>query len=537
MMKPPYRCLYNHELLILFTTETPWQSYRQPVSDEQVVAYISELQGTGVDCVTICPQAWMTNLWPSQIDPRWSTPPAATEDRLPEEDLKYYEKVHQRISRYMRQGRDPVAQSIASARSLGLAPFLSYRMNENHYTQCADAPTHSAFWRDHPEFQLQPTGSNLNFLLPEVRAHQLALICELIDHYDIDGFECDFMRQAVFFPPDKVAEGAELMTDLVRQIRRKLDAAGQARGRHLYLGVRVPHHLGSDPAALAAADPHDLSRQRLGVATAGDVGLDVRRWDREGVVDLVNVSSSFYTTPDVDIAGYRAALSHAAVYGELHFISQLGRLSAECPIQINRLTNREYYRSTALSYLERGADGISLFNFAYTREHSFRDPRRQCYPGVEPPFDVIPSLTRPDDLRAGDQHICWISGYGGNPTRDMAGQSEATFELYLPDCFQRPFSRAILRLEADDRITHRPVFALVNGRPTEVSLPNGELFPPLSLEALPDRLHLRQFAVPLDSLRPGLNHVTVQNQWRGEGGSGYFRGRIRLLRVELALYR
>ena len=268
-MKAPFKCLFNHELLCLFTTETPYQTYRTPVDDVQVTGYVRELKGTGVDALMICPQAWMTNLWPSKVDLRWSRP-ERVEERLPEDDLKYYEKVYQRVSRYMRQGKDPVALTVKTTREAGIAPLLSYRMNENHYTFCPDCPTHSDFWRKHPQYRLQKHDPNLDYLHPEVQRYQLSLIDELINNYDIDGFECDFMRQAVFFPPDSVAEGTEVMTGIVRHIRTKLDEVGKQRGKRLYLCVRVPHVLGSRSEELV--DGADFSRQEIGVATATDVG-------------------------------------------------------------------------------------------------------------------------------------------------------------------------------------------------------------------------------------------------------------------------
>ena len=58
MPKPPYRCLYNHEMLILFTSQTPYQTYREPVHDDQVRGCVAELAGTGVDALMCCPTAW-----------------------------------------------------------------------------------------------------------------------------------------------------------------------------------------------------------------------------------------------------------------------------------------------------------------------------------------------------------------------------------------------------------------------------------------------------------------------------------------------
>lgn len=531
-MKPPYRCLYNHELLILFNTETPYQSYRTPVTDDMVTGYVKELRGTGVDAIMICPQAWMTHLWPSEVDPRWQQPETVREC-LPEDDVRYFEKVYQRVSRYMRQGKDPVALSIDTARAVGIAPFLSYRMNENHYTHCEDCPTHSAFWKAHPELRVGRIDGNLDYGSEAVRAYFLSVIFELLERYDVEGFECDFMRQAVYFTEDMVGEGAELMTEFVRAIRQKLDALGKVRGKRLWLSVRVPALLGEVPAP---GQPLDPERRKIGQSSAGDAGLDVARWEREGLIDMVNVSPNYLTSQEVDIRGYRAVLNRSVLFGEMHFITQLATMPSH-PATIQRMTTRECYRTTALRFLEQGADGISLFNFAYTREHSYRDPRRQFYPGVEPPFDVIESLNDPEKLRSGDQYVFRVFGYGGASPLSLPGQKDTEIELVLPDVFAQPFSRVLLRLEMEERVTHLPIDVRVNNVPGEVVLPNGELFSPLSLEALPESLCLKQFSVPVSAFGPGMNRILIRNRFCGSGGSGYVRGRLRLKRIEAALYR
>ncbi len=59
---------------------------------------------------------------------------------------------------------------------------------------------------------------------------------------------------------------------------------------------------------------------------AREIGLDVARWDREGLIDMVNVSSMFRISQEVDIEGFRAVLANSSMFGEMHFVSQAGRL-------------------------------------------------------------------------------------------------------------------------------------------------------------------------------------------------------------------
>ncbi len=513
-MKVPYRCLYNHELLILATSQTPYASYQEPVTDAQTIGLVKELEGTGVDALMICPQAWMTNLWRSQIDRRWEEIAPLEKEPLPEASVKYPTKAYFRIRRYMMEGKNPVALTIRTARECGIAPFLSYRMNEHHYTNNAEAATHSKFWKEHQHLMLESEGSNLNYLEPEVREYYFSLIAELLDLYEIEGFECDFMRFPKYFPDDRIEEGLEVMTAFVRLIRVKLDEVGASRGRRLSLSVRVPR-----------------SPER-----AREIGLDVARWDREGLIDMVNVSSMFRISQEVDIEGFRAVLANSSMFGEMHFVSQAGEAPGGYWVNINRLTVPELYQSVALSYLDRGADGVSLFNFAYTRDHSFNEPRRSYYPGVEPPFHVIPFLASKEELKKCSQLVALTPDFGSLP-RPLKGQHDTVFCVHAGDCFEAGFAGAILRIEADTYISHRPFEAWINGVAAGQPVPlAGELFPPISLEALPDPRKLVHFPFESTLLKPGYNEIRIANRWVTSGGGGY-RGGIRLLRLEMALYR
>jgi hypothetical protein len=508
-VKISYKCLFNHELLFLFTSQTPYQCYAENVGNEQVEGCVRELGDTGVDALMICPQAWMTNLWPSEVDLHWQTRARREMEPLPEQDWKYYEKAYYRARRYLIAGNDPVALSVAAARSAGIAPFLSYRMNEAHYSATVDCPTHSHFWRNHPEYWIAGRRT-LNYLEPEVREYFLSLIFELLDRYEIDGFECDFMRYPECLPKDQIPEGTKVITEFIRAIRGKMDEVGERRQRRLPLCVRVPS---SPERALA-------------------FGLDVARWVEEGWVQMINATTSFRLSPQVDVEGYRRIAPNAKIYPELHFVTQGGSAPGGFTNNINRKTTAAIYRSTALGFLERGADGISLFNFSYTRDHSFNEPRRKMYPGQEPPFAAIRSLTNPQRLKTGPQHFVFPLNIErpSCPIRD-GGHEEIDF--HLPNCLGS--QHAILRLEANESISQLPPFSVsLNGSTLPEMTFHGELFPPLSLEAIPEPPRLRHYRIPLDALRAGKNLLVVDFPLSGYNWGSW--GNLILQQVEIALY-
>ena len=508
-----YRCLYNHELLILFTSQSPYQSYSAEVTDAQATGFVAELADTQVDALMCCPQAWMTPLWPSEIDRKWQDEAPQQVEPPAEADRRYFDKAYWRIRRYMMQGKDPVALSLAAARQAGIGFFISYRMNEIHYVRYPDCLTHSQFWREHPEWRLHtgPTGAPLNYLVPEVRARYLALLTELGERYDLDGMELDFMRHSTLFPPGREAEGVPVLTGFVREVRAMLDRVGKQRGRQLPLGVRVPR---SPALALAA-------------------GMDVVAWDREGLIEMVNASPHFRHILGVDIAGYKAALQHAKVYGEMHFNTRAGATPEGYRNNINRRTTPRLYETTALHFLDQGADGISLFNFAYTRDHSFAEPRRRGYPGVEPPFPVLRTILDEEHLRAQPKHYQIGPDFGDFPVR-LASPS-GVHEVILPVADRLDddrFAEAVLRLEGDGPIQVFDLRGQLNGQELSPIQGSGELFRPFSMEALPPADNLRFYAVPLAALKHGPNRVAIANHTVGE----YALGQLTLTGLELALY-
>ena len=64
-----YRCLYNHEMLICFTSQTPYQSYKENVKKTQFTGYVDEVANTQVDAFMCCPTAWRLPIYYSKVNP------------------------------------------------------------------------------------------------------------------------------------------------------------------------------------------------------------------------------------------------------------------------------------------------------------------------------------------------------------------------------------------------------------------------------------------------------------------------------------
>ena len=103
------------------------------------------------------------------------------------------------------RGLDPYAVWIARAREKGISPWLSMRMNDVHNAPNRKDYQHSTFWVEHPEYHRGPPDSKhwqdraLDYGIPEVREHAMSFIRELLERYDPDGIELDWMRFGYHF--------------------------------------------------------------------------------------------------------------------------------------------------------------------------------------------------------------------------------------------------------------------------------------------------------------------------------------------------
>jgi hypothetical protein len=212
------------------------------------------------------------------------------------------------------------------------------RMNDNHNANEPKAWLHSKFWVDHPEYRKQ---GGFNYSIPAVQDYHFAFIEEMLARYDVDGFECDWMRWPI--PQDPA-----VLTAFMRRTRAAVDAAAKRRGHPILLGVRVS----SRPAAALAK------------------GMDVAAWAREKLVDWV-VPANFFSSVDFDIplgewqkivadAGSSALVIPCLDTG---VVTQDPTTKRRSPRRM--LTLAEYCGWAGRMY-ERGAPGVYFFNlFTY----------------------------------------------------------------------------------------------------------------------------------------------------------------------------
>jgi hypothetical protein len=244
-------------------------------------------------------------------------------------------------------GVDQLSATVRRAHEAGLEVFWSHRINDTH-DSVPDYDHLLCMWkRQHPEFLMGDPGdtkkfpqsspryfwSTLDFEKPEVRDYLFRITEEVCRRYDVDGVEIDYFRYPMFFRPNLDGKPAtktqlDILSAFQRSIRRMAEREGARRRRPILVAVRVP----------------------MSVVTCRNVGIDIERWLREDLVDVMSLGNGD-VWPNAP-AEQMVKLGHrfdVPVYPCLKW-------SGYGPATI------EAFRVAAANAWRTGADGIYFFN-------------------------------------------------------------------------------------------------------------------------------------------------------------------------------
>ena len=388
-MSVPYRVLFSNDTTNILTCRSPYSAWAgmglDPATGKptyrpcgfdasKLEAAVDETASMGIDVHMLQPGLGWVPWWKSRHYPY------AEHIRFMKEQTGM-EPSADPFAAYMAGGGDMVRAFTRRCRKRGLAPFVSFRLNDSHGHEFLgyekkDIPSwawhcFSPVHVNHPEWRLGADLNDwnsrvLNWAIPEVVAHKLAFIREIVVRYDLDGFELDFMRHCKFFRDDDPAPAERLRTMLnfVGKVRAALDRREAHDGRHRRLCVRIPVFL----------------------ATHTELGIDVEAFAQAGV-EMFNLSYYYFTGQQGDFAAIRRQAPGAAFYVEMCHCTQIAPLpfiaSGYDNFGFRRTTPNQYYTTAHLAYA-RGLQGVSTFNFVYYREHGVGERG----PFHEPPFEI-----------------------------------------------------------------------------------------------------------------------------------------------------
>jgi len=496
--KAPFRVIYSNDLTNITSCVSPFHAAREPFRHEMLDASIDEVAGS-VDAHFLQPGLGVVPLWPSKVI-----------------DLKeHFAWIKQRygqkpdsFSQFLLNGGDIVQRFIDRCRAKGQAAFISLRMNDAHHKEFVDprpgdkpgssiGMSVTRWYAEHPEHRIQPgslRGADLvlNWAEPEVRAQKLALLRELIENYDLDGLELDFLRFYSYFRPETPTEQRRaIMTNFVQDVRKLL-------GPKKCLCARVPCYL---PAL-------------------DELGLDLKALVAAGL-DMVNASAHYFTTQQHDLAAIRNMTTGATLYFELcHTIWKGDKVQAGYDVFPFRRATREHLHTSAHLAYARGADGISLFNFAYYRPHGQGEGRGEF---GEPPFEALKAVRDPQTLAKEPQHWFIASGWRSPGAKPLSVPRKIELNKPAKFNFDLALSRgdARVRIQADRNLAGSEWTAIFNGEAISAADDVSEPFavPFSSMLGKPEEL--RAWLIPARLLREGKNSLEV-TQTRGEPVTVWF---------------
>jgi hypothetical protein len=366
--KVKYPVVYNQDCTHLFMEI---QKKGLDITPEDVDQMVNEVAGGGADLMLINTNAFGGGRvnYPSRVwQPMWDK----------RDDITGFVAQMKHLAD---QGCDYLSRSLQRCRQLGIGAGVSIRMNDVHRTPWPEDPSHSDFYRHHPEWRLAApcyleegpysTVYALDYRRYEVREYFLSFIKEILTDYKPDVLELDFMRWPLYFPPGEAMQYSSIMTEFIHKIRI-------LSGNDIFLMARLP----VTPAA------------------AIDYGFDVKKWADEELFDGIVVTAHFNTAWDIDIKCWRKVLGSKIV---LYSGAESCAYSPEGSREWIMSLDEHLLRGFAAANYGKGANGIYLFNFFTARVWEDRDPL----------FSAINQLRDPDDLHGKSKTYC-ITAAGGN---------------------------------------------------------------------------------------------------------------------------
>ena len=482
-----YRAMYNSDTTNIMQCASPYHATNQdsPLTKKMVEANVTEAIDAGADCFVICPGHCWVPWWPSQYlkeHSDWFFDEFGGKNA----SNPFWTYVHVK-------GHDFIQEQIAVCRKRNVGAFISYRMNDAHMInkvtpETADIAFAAEIFVDHPEYRINEN-SVLDFRFKEVRDYKLKLIRELIENYEIDGFELDFCRRFALFNRITEEERLRIMIEFISEVRAMLDAETAKDGRYRHLSVRIPIY--SDLYA--------------------ELGIDLTEYEKAGVT-IFNFTSSYFMDQEFNLANLKKRIRSADVYCELNFCTAVGYDEEHANQRYHRRATIEQYATTALIAYEQGADGISFFNFVYYRGDRLGEMDK---PLTEPPWEVIEMIKDRKKLEAIGQ-----SYYFGQTWKDpikttwklpniLSKSVRTDFSMYLVMPEGGWKNDGLFRLQSLVSMAGRSFTVTVNGTTLSPTAYTGEPYENEYTQMRGTAENYACFTVPKELLKSGRNQIYV----------------------------
>ncbi len=439
-------------------------------------AFVDQYAGSAVTHLFLCPNSMRASFRSRSRDAIWD----------PVDSKEPQDMWPQNAKRLHEAGLDPYKVWISRCREKGVSPWLSMRMNDVHYADDRDSFLHSSFWRAHPEYWRVPNGSAspwvnraMNYAHAAVREHQMAFVRELLQRYDPDGLELDWMRFGYHLTPGREREESRILTDFVRAVRSLTAEWSKKRNHPILLGVRVPVH----PDA------------------ASGLGMDAVLWASEGLVDMI-VPCPFWASSDFDIPVelWHKRLGKAAK--RVAVVPGIEHNARPWPGGKAVANDLAAARGFAASAYHRGAEGLYLFNWM--------DSQTRPVTAGEYALLLRDGLSRRAVLCAPRRHpVCYRdtvpSGFPNGAQLPADARKGKSFRVHIGPKPESGKVWAIAGLSRRDGVREANFEGSLNGRALGAAenVTNLQGFGGGTVRAV-------RFPCPLDAVKDGYNRLSIR---------------------------
>jgi hypothetical protein len=497
---PNFGLLYNNDGDIMF------EYADKNLNDAFLRAQLDALKTTPIQTYMWCIGTDVLH-YPSQVGSTWGWRTTPYDN-----DPAWSQRVNNgRL--YVQQGYDPIATVAAKIKSMGKRFIPSYRMNDDHFVvDPQNYPLTGKFWLDNQDKTIGSSpvagydySNLLNYEHQAVRDYRMSVINESIDRYAgvMDGYELDFNRVQIFFSPGEANTHKQLITQMVQQVRAKLDQVAATTGRPQYLFVRTPPALHNNQWA----------------------GLEVEKWITERTVDVVIPSVLQTMSHDVPVQDFiniaKQSNSGVQVAPAIYPRTNTGVNLKARPAASNgypgtqnnfRVASTELARGAASNYNHLGTDGVQMYNWGVNWPANWYDSAAsmgsdQPTLGKDRVFAITPAYFTDNEN---------TFEYSKQVPAAVNPLASKNFTLIVGDDIQQMIRErpddVVLRLGVTDTASNRPVTLSINGRQLHSGQMGTKYFP-TSLGSGTDAPQA-YFQVSIDDLRAlvrGNNTITVQN--------------------------
>ena len=325
-------------------------------------------------------------------------------------------------------GEDPGEIIFTTLHRQGLTVAANFRTNDLY-----GHPALRTRWENqHPEWVI-PDKLHFDYAIPQVREHRLAIAQEIVDDYDVDALQLDFVRGLpVLSSPDH----ADLLTDFVRGVRDHVEKASRHKGKKILLGVILPWEMAV------------LERN----------GIDYKTWIKEGFFDYVVPAERSYAEWNIRVAPWVELVrgTNCEVYPVVFgVVGDKTILSDENYSPKRANLTMPQIRACAVNFYNQGADGIAFYNF-YQGDH--RDK-----------FPMLGELRDPEALTRHARHYfyCKIGEYANHDWLriKLAAQADPderkTFRFYIGEKLTK--DTAVLAFKAVGMCLEDELIVDING--------------------------------------------------------------------------